>query len=685
MATSTSSRRPEAAVRYNNQHSQHSQHSPLHHPRRATHANTNANNNNHNANANASASAANASANANVAAKQHAHIIATRNSHSHSHSQNLIHHHQSNSAAAARMKRPLDPIDNSYDSKKNKRTRITVEILARPISQSIPQSIAQPISPPTKPIALRPQQIPTQEPPTVASSPLSPPAPPPPRPPPTGAAAAATATATATAAAVARRQADKTAATTELNLTKHQEKVINGIKHELDRLQPSAVDTGAVQEQPGRKLRSQEATRFKSELSAYFPDYDEVIGNIPKEQHILNLDTPILVVDSSPGPPQNYHTTKTPLSSSAPAPTPAPAAPEPTQATLERNHPPHSPTVRTYGDNLFTELHDSQRVDFAFLEARYSGNDAEDPLQDSYFAPVHRKAERLEKSIRNTEKGRAQHEKDQIIRLLNELQGHDWLRTMGVSGVTESRKKTFEPARDHFIKGCQAILEKFRLWSQEEKKRKLEKERALAEQAEGDDDDDEGDDDEEEEEESDEAEDSEQLADEDDNADEDEEDEDEEMSNAAAAAAAVDEDSDAGNISDGDPPGYNSDVDASARQLHDEAMMARARYNAGSSSSSSKRSRGEPPPPPPHPHSHPSEQAHEFKEFSSFFEKRHQRDAALNKTRRRGRTVVAWGHPVPDTAEYDFDLPEDYRDSETLRAHERQKRRERRQFMHHKK
>lgn len=62
-------------------------------------------------------------------------------------------------------------------------------------------------------------------------------------------------------------------------LTKHQEKVANGLKHELNRLQPSAADT----KEQGRKLRSQEATRFKSELSAYFPEYDEVIGNDPKE------------------------------------------------------------------------------------------------------------------------------------------------------------------------------------------------------------------------------------------------------------------------------------------------------------------------------------------------------------------------------------------------------------------
>jgi hypothetical protein len=52
------------------------------------------------------------------------------------------------------------------------------------------------------------------------------------------------------------------------------------------------VDTNSQ----GRKLRSQEATRFKSELSAYFQDYDEVIGNEPKETRknsaILSIATP---------------------------------------------------------------------------------------------------------------------------------------------------------------------------------------------------------------------------------------------------------------------------------------------------------------------------------------------------------------------------------------------------------
>lgn len=302
--------------------------------------------------------------------------------------------------------------------------------------------------------------------------------------------------------------------------------------------------------------------------------------------------------------------------------------------------------MRTYGDNLFANLYDSQRIDFAFLEARYNGKDVEDPLPDAYFGPAHKKAERLEKSIRNTEKGRAQHEKDQIIRLLNELQGHDWLRTMGVSGVTESRKKTFEPARDHFIKGCQAILEKFRVWSQEEKKRKLMKERALAEEAEEN----------EEKETEEEDNDDEQLSQ-------------ESASDADEEMGDVETDDDIReDVSDGDPPDY-SDADASARQLLDEAL-ARAKYTA----SSSKRSRGEPPPKSPEPYV--------AKEFTSFFVKKHQREAALNKGRRRGRTIVAWGHPIPDMVEDDFELPEEYRDMETLKAHERQKRRERRQRQH---
>ncbi|RYO83486.1 hypothetical protein DL764_009457 [Monosporascus ibericus] len=551
---------------------------------------------------------------------------------------------------SGRMKRPLDPIDSNYDALRSKRPRIAVELLARP--KTLPKTIAvQPTQIPTR-VHQQQQQQQQQQKPTVAKpenplvSPPSPPSPPPPRPPQN----------------FQQKQAKttlNTAANSQSTLTKHQSKLKNGIKHELDRLQPSAADASSATAQSGRKLRSQEATRFKSELSAYFPDYDEVIGNDPKEQHILNLDTPIIVIDTDIRFPQDDRP-------------PPPPPPPPPDAELRRPvQPPHSSLktsaqgpistpVRHYGHNLFTELSDSQRIDFAFLEARYKGNNVDDPLPDSCFQPAHKKAERLEKSIRNTEKGRAQHEKDQVIRLLNELQGHDWLRTMGVNGVTESRKKTFEPARDHFIRGCQAILEKFRLWSQEEKKRKLEKERAMAEEAEQ-----QQDEDEEEEEEENEAH-------------EDGGSSEKEQNEAEGCGRDADEDVDMGkreeeeisdSVSDGDPPDY-SDVDASiAKQLNEEAS-ARASYTA----SDVNRSRSELPTWPLEPYV--------AREFTSFFAKRHQRDAALNNRRRRGRTTMAWGHPVPDTPDADFELPEEYRDPETLKAHARQKRRARREGRH---
>ncbi|RYP61856.1 hypothetical protein DL771_009975 [Monosporascus sp. 5C6A] len=541
---------------------------------------------------------------------------------------------------SGRMKRPLDPIDSNYDALRSKRPRIAVEILARP--KTLPKTIAvQPTQIPTR-VQQQQQQKPTvAKPANPLVCPQSPPSPPPSRPPQN----------------FQPKRAEKTlntATNSESNLTKHQSKLKNGIKHELDRLQPSAADASSATAQSGRKLRSQEATRFKSELSAYFPDYDEVIGNDPKEQHILNLDTPIIVIDTDISFPQD-----------------ARPPPPPPDAELSHVQPPHSSLkssaqspvsipVRHYGHNLFTELSDSQRIDFAFLEARYNCNNVEDPLPDSYFQPAHKKAERLEKSIRNTEKGRAQHEKDQIIRLLNELQGHDWLRTMGVNGVTESRKKTFEPARDHFIRGCQAILEKFRLWSQEEKKRKLEKERAMAEEAEQ-----QQDEDEDEVEEVNEARENGGSSDkEQDEMKEGGRDADEDVDMCKLEGGEISD-----SVSDGDPPDY-SDVDASiAKQLNEEAS-ARASYTT----SDIKRSRGELPTWPPEPFV--------AREFTSFFAKRHQRDAALNNRRRRGRTAMAWGHPVPDTPDADFELPEEYRDPETLKAHARQKRRARREGRH---
>ncbi|KAG4255031.1 hypothetical protein FPRO03_05756 [Fusarium proliferatum] len=467
--------------------------------------------------------------------------------------------HAQGGGGGGRNKRVLDTHDRDFDAIKPKRTRLTVEIFAKGThglrDADIDNNKAAP--PTRKPAAT----------PTVATTT---PIPPPP---------------TTDSATSKPKQ--------EHALTKHQSKVINGIKHELDRLQPQPGDIN-TQEQ-GRKLRSQEATRFKSELSAYFPEYDEVIGNEPKEQQLFNVDTPIVIVDS-----------------------------DPRRAIPQTHHPTIEYPVRGYGDALFYNVFDCQQVDLGFLESQSKNKTIEDPLPDKLFQPIHRRAERLERSIRNTEKGRAQHERDQIIRLLEGLQGHDWLRVMGVSGVTETKKKTFEPARNHFIKGCQAILDKFRNWVLEEKRRKMEKDKARAEK--------------------------------------------EEENSSSVEEDEAGDDSENGDASDSESP---------AKQLQEEAM-ARSKNAKGSKNRKStpqpavakipRPAKTAPAPKPPEPP----------KEFKSFFSKRYERDSALHRHRRAGRKIMAWGLPMPEIPEVDFDLPEEYRGEDTLKARARQQRRERR-------
>ena len=117
-------------------------------------------------------------------------------------------------------------------------------------------------------------------------------------------------------------------------------------------------------------------------------------------------------------------------------------------------------------------------------------------------------------------------------------------------------------------------------------------------------------------------------------------------------------------LSDGDPPDY-TDVDASAaRQLQDEAMRS-APLNGTRSDKRGKVVLAQEP------------EVVE-KDFTSFFPKKHMRDAALGRNRRSTRSAAAWGHPVPEPPAHDFDLPEELRDAGTLRAHARRKRHDRR-------
>jgi Something about silencing, SAS, complex subunit 4 len=109
-----------------------------------------------------------------------------------------------------------------------------------------------------------------------------------------------------------------------------------------------------------------------------------------------------------------------------------------------------------------------------------------DPMSEDAYLTVHRKAERHEKQMKNGDRERAQHEKYQLERLLEELRGPDWLKTLGISGITDTEKKRYEPKRLLFIRETQALIDKFKWWKEEEKRRKLQREQELLDEAEND-------------------------------------------------------------------------------------------------------------------------------------------------------------------------------------------------------
>jgi hypothetical protein len=152
-------------------------------------------------------------------------------------------HNRQQQPNIGRKKRHRDSIDDAEAKLKVKRAKVTVEIDARP--QSKPRTRSFPLPNARLDVALTRQRRPSPKRDDTTTQTAPPPLP-----------------------------TQKPAV--------HHQKVVNGIRHELDRLQPNATDLTKKDEK--RKLRSQEGTRFKSELSAYFPEYDEMIGNEPKEE-----------------------------------------------------------------------------------------------------------------------------------------------------------------------------------------------------------------------------------------------------------------------------------------------------------------------------------------------------------------------------------------------------------------
>jgi hypothetical protein len=240
------------------------------------------------------------------------------------------------------------------------------------------------------------------------------------------------------------------------------------------------------------------------------------------------------------------------------------------------------------------------------------------------------------------------HEKVQLERLLDGLQGHDWLRVMGVTGITDTEKKDYEPKRDYFVREVRALVDKFRIWKEEEKRLRTEREEREKEQA---------------------AREEAEQAEEDGN----------EEAEEPTESSELD--------TNGEPPA-DSDVDAwAARQLLQEAKSAhkqpasKARAKGALSKVPGKgktlpqarpvKSRGQDVSAPL------TEDLN--RPFTSFFSKPWERDAALNKHRHSDRRILAFGQPIPDLDEQEFKLPDDLLDPEYLKQHERERRRRKRE------
>lgn len=255
-------------------------------------------------------------------------------------------------------------------------------------------------------------------------------------------------------------------------------------------------------------------------------------------------------------------------------------------------------------EETFITLNDATRIDLSAMDKR---NLTRDPMSDVFYLKAHRRAERQEKQLRNIEKERAMHEKVQLERLLDGLKGHDWLRVMGISGITDGEKKAYEPKRDYFIKEVLILLEKFREWKEEEKRRKVEKEESMLDEEEG----------------------------------------------------QQDDGSDEDGESDDDPPDDTS-AKAASIQSHPESTST-------TKAPPMKRShRAKAPSAPP-----------VQKPFTSFYSKPYLRDAAIGK-HRRGRARFAFGQPLPEPVDQDFDLPEDILSPEAIDGVRRSRRAKRR-------
>lgn len=382
---------------------------------------------------------------------------------------------------------------------------------------------------------------------------------------------------------------------------------------------PASVTANASNDAPGaqkevkkeekRTLRSQdEGPRLKSDLATYFPNYEDVMFDAPRDEEFLTVDTALYVTDDAKQDDAVKSSQK---------------------RKKEKSSSSSSNAASTSASN--GQYNGCQSVDLDFASKTISDHPA-DPLSDAHFDKSHRRAERKEKQLRNIERERAMHEKVQLDRILDGLQGHDWLRVLGITGITDGEAKRYEPKRDYFIAEVQGLVDKFKQWKEQEKEARLRKEEAAAARA--------------------------------------------EEEGGTSLEGSV------------EPP-TSSDLNASAsRQLQQETVNAvrssmtlklKGKSTAtptptsqpGSSSTPVRRLTLHPPARP--------QPVSPDRPFTSFYSKSHLRDAALGKVRNHGRLALAFGQQVPELEEREFELPDEYLTEDALRANARERRRRKRQ------
>lgn len=401
-----------------------------------------------------------------------------------------------------------------------------------------------------------------------------------------------------------------------------------------------------------RSLRSHDGgSRSKSELALYFPNYEQIISLEPVKTEFLAPETSVTILDDLTGSPLPMPTLQTG----------SPSRTRKQRKSIEQISPFGNPLLDLYG---------VEKIELPKVEE--SGGVATDPLSGDVYFKAHRRHERQEKQLRNIEKERAQHEKIQLDRLLDELQGHDWLRVMGISGITDTEKKLYEPKRDYFVKEVSTLIDKFHTWKEEEKRRKHEREQMLLEASNA------AAEKEEEQTEDEEMSETEEV-DEKPSSDIDSSELDaaaaQQLLQEARSATATATTTGATTFSPS-TPSHSQPRRRLVDELTSTPPKSRSQHHRTTSKHTIQATTNQDSPHSPQVHHADIEEYDENRPFTSFYRKRHLRDAAFSSSRRGGRNRSAFGQPLSEIIEErEFELPPDILTSEIVLSLERKRRR----------